>query len=110
MAEANGNSITVPPSIPILGGAKITGAATILAIMLCGAVWWVYSENNKRNQQFELIYQKLDNQDKVRGSQFDRLECKIDMGVYAHSFPKGQIDWSSLPSELYTCFPNFKFK
>ena len=92
MSDDTPNSLTVPPSVPILGGAKITGAATIVAIMLSGAVWWVYDQNKLRNQQFEV------------------LACKVDLAIYAHSYPKGEIDWSLLPADMYVCFPNFKVK
>lgn len=92
MAEEQPNSLTVPASVPILGGAKITGAATILAIMVAGAVWWVYDQNKLRNHQFET------------------LNCKMDLAIYVHSFPKGAIDWSLMPPDMYSCVPNFKFK
>lgn len=110
MAEETPNSLTVPPGVPILGGAKITGAATILAIMLFGAVVWIYKENEKREVQIGRIYEKLDYQDKVRGEQFERMACRIDVAVFVHSFPKGGIDWSLLPADMYTCLPNFKLK
>ena len=57
---AEGNGIQLPPSVPFLGGAKVTGAAAILAVMLAGAGYWVYQENNKRDLQFERIYQALE--------------------------------------------------
>lgn len=92
MAEEQPNSITVPPSFPILGGAKISGATAILAVMLAGAMWWVYDQN------------------KLRTHQFEHLECKMDLAIYVHSFPKGAVDWSTMPADLYTCVPNFKIK
>ena len=110
MAESNGNSVTVPPSVPIIGGTKITGATAILAIMVAGGMYWIYDQNKIRNQQFERIERKLDEQDRVRGEQFVRLECKLDVGAFVYTYPKGQIDWSALPVDLHSCLPNFKPK
>lgn len=92
MSEETPNSVTVPPSVPILGGLKVTGSTAILAIMLAGAMYWIYDQNQLRSRQFEL------------------LACKVDLAIYAHSFPKGAIDWSLLPADMYACIPNFKIK
>lgn len=85
----NNNSITVPSQVPFIGGAKITGAAAILAFMLLGAGYWVYD------------------QVKVRDVFFSRLECKIDLAIWLHQWPKGSVDWSALPVDMYQCVPRF---
>jgi len=130
MAEApqpkNNNGITLPPSVPFLGGTKITGTNAILAIMLFGACLWIYKENDKRNQQFAALQARLDHAEDtldkrleaVRQNRFEQLaevktelSCKIDVAVFAFQFPRGAIEWGSLPPELYECFPkNFRVK
>jgi len=123
--EKNGNTITVPQAVPLIGGIKVTGAATILAVMIAGGAYWINNQNELRRIQLDGIrneiaetrtglYKHLEGMRQNRYDQYqelrDELSCKIDLAIFLHQFPKGSVDWSALPSRLYTCVPNFKIK
>jgi len=112
MGEAskdNGNGIQVP--IPILGGkATVKGAAAILAVMLAGLGYWIYDQVKLRDAEMAAIREQIRAVEKGRQAQLDLLTCKIDLSIFLHTFPKGAVDWSLVPANMYACIPNLKLK
>jgi len=102
MAEApphrNHNGIEIP--VPFLNTKlSVKGAAAILAIMVAGLGWWIYDQVKVRDAQMAALRQQI-----------RMVECKIDLSIFLHSYPKGQVDWSAVPAGMYDCMPNFKAK
>src|SRR5262245_33815146 len=120
MAEAakngNGNSIEVPT--PFGGKVKLSGPLVIvvvcLAAMIAGLGYWAYWEIQKRDKEFEAVFTKLNAMERHRDDQlsgaFNDLSCRINIAIFLHQFPKGQVDWSLLPADMWRCVPNFKMK
>ena len=112
MAEApkeNGNGIQVP--IPVIGGKiNVKGAAAILAVMIAGLAYWTYDQVKLRDIELEQIRDKIETVDQHGQSRFNLLNCKVDLAIYVHQYPKGAIDWNALPSGFYECLPNLKPK
>jgi len=114
MAEApkiNGNGsggINLP--LPWGGSIKATGAAAIIAVMVAGLGYWTYDQVKMRDVELEGIREKIDTVDMNGQRRFNTLNCKVDLAIYVHQFPKGAIDWNMLPSGFYECLPNLKPK
>jgi len=115
MAEAprangsgNGSGINLP--LPWGGSVKATGAAAIIAVMIAGLSYWIYDQIKVRDAILARVMEKIDATDANGQRRFNTLTCKVDLAIYLHQFPKGGIDWSTLPSSFYECMPNFKLK
>ena len=108
-AKEDGNGIQVP--IPFLGSkVSVKGAAAILAIMIAGLGYWTYDQVKLRDQELEGIREQIRSIEKSRQAQLNLIACKIDLAIFLWSFPKGQVDWSSVPASMYECMPSFKIK
>jgi len=112
MTEApkeNGNGIQVP--IPILGGKiAVKGAAAIIAVMLAGLGYWIYDQVKLRDAEMAAIRDQIRSVEKGRQAQLSLIACKIDLSIFLHTMPKGAVDWSLVPANMYECIPNLKMK
>ena len=124
----NGNAIVVPPTVPFIGGARITGPVTILAFMMLGAGYWSYQEVKHRDALFAELQKALAAQTTIRAGEFKEVHeaiqtdrdllkevhqdiiCKNDLSMWVQQQERGHVDWSAVPSYLWACIPNFKAK
>jgi len=107
--KEDGNGIQVP--IPFLGGKiNVKGAAAILAVMIAGLGYWTYDQVKMRDAEMDHIRDQIEAVDQNGQKRFNLLNCKVDLAIYVHQFPKGAIDWNALPSGFYECLPNLKPK
>ena len=109
--KANGNNsggINLP--LPWGGSVKATGAAAVIAVMMAGLGFWIYDQVKVRDVKLDEIRDKIETANEEGQRRFNTLTCKVDLAIYMHQFPKGGVDWSTLPSSLYECIPNFKLK
>jgi hypothetical protein len=87
------SDITLPTPF---GPLRVTGIMGIFVVLIFAMWYYVYAENNKRMLEHEELRREI-----------ATLDCKTDIEIFVHGFPRGQIDWSQLSSGNYTCLPEF---
>lgn len=92
-----GETVSIPTPF---GTVRVAGIVALFLILNLSFFGYIYNENNKR--QGEHFEQNL-----LRQKQFEAMTCKIDIEVFIHEYPRGQIVWSELPNSLYLCLPDF---
>src|SRR5262245_47676032 len=121
--NGNGNTIEIPT--PFGGKVRLSGPIVIivvcLAAMIAGLGYWAYWEVQKRDKIIGEVYERIELTEKIilarlgevekgRQVQLSRLNCLTELNLFVYVYPRGQVDWSMLPTALYECAPNFKMK
>lgn len=124
-AKPNGNGNTIEVPTPFGGKVKLSGPIVIvvvcLAAMIAGLGYWAYWEVQKRDKIIGEVYDRIEllekalitrlgEIEKTRQVQLSRLNCLTELNLFVYVFPRGQVDWSMMPTPLYECAPNFKMK
>ena len=115
MAEPSSEQLSLKTSFGEIAakGATVVGADCDIKLL----AWW-HSGNTPRGEAGEQRTQALlVDQNKLLHDQTAQLQAEIDdvrcivgINIFVHQFPRGAIEWDSLPAHLHGCYPEYAKK
>jgi hypothetical protein len=85
MAEANGQKLSVKTGFGEISASGPVVMILVALAMLTGVALW---EHYKRRTEFE------------------RLECAINLNLFLQTKPRGEFHWNEIPTEYWKCLPS----
>jgi hypothetical protein len=95
MAESEKQEgIKIP--MPWGGDLVANGFNVIFVIAFVGVFYLLLEQNKLLGQQTQ----------ELRDGQ-EAIQCQLGIDIFAHSFPRGAVEWDLLPPILHGCLPEY---